>query len=212
MNFDELLARAETLAAQGRRRLLGICGAPASGKSTVATRLTEALGDKAICVGMDGFHLAQRELERLGRAARKGAPDTFDAHGYLALLRRLREPIAGETVYAPEFRREIEEPVACAVPVSPEVPLVLTEGNYLLLDDEPWHEVRGLLDETWFLEPDEQTRMDWLIARHERYGRTRAQAEERAYGSDQANAERIAVTARHADLVLRDLAWQPQDP
>ncbi|MQA12183.1 MAG: nucleoside/nucleotide kinase family protein [Pseudonocardiaceae bacterium] len=203
MNFDELVARAEALIGTGERRLLGVCGAPASGKSTVASALTEALGDKAVCVGMDGFHLAQAELERLGRAARKGAPDTFDAHGYLALLSRLRDVRAGEIVYAPEFRREIEEPVACAVPVYPDIPLVITEGNYLLLDDEhPWERVRALLDETWFLAPDEEARIARLVARHERYGRSNQEAKERAYGSDQANAERIRATAHRADLVI----------
>ena len=105
MRFDDLVARAERLAATGRRSLLGICGAPGAGKSTLAARIVEALGDRAVLVGMDGFHLAQRELNRLGRAERKGAPDTFDASGYVALLDRLRRH-GPDTVYAPEFRRD----------------------------------------------------------------------------------------------------------
>ena len=99
---------------------------------------------------MDGFHLAGAELVRLGRQNRKGAPDTFDAAGFTALLRRLRAP-DGEVVYAPEFRREIEEPIAGALAVAPDVPLVVTEGNYLLLGDGPWGPVRGLLDEAWYV-------------------------------------------------------------
>ena len=206
-DLDHLIHRGQTLVTMGSRRLLGICGAPGSGKSTLAEQLVAALGDRAVLVGMDGFHLSQRELRRLGREHRKGAPDTFDAAGYVDLIRRLRrngpdQPDA-ETVYAPEFRREIEEPVACAVPVSPEVPLVVTEGNYLLLPDHPWSALRALLDEVWFLAPDESVRLDRLVERHRRYGRSDAEARDRAYGSDQANAVRILATADRADLVFR---------
>lgn len=201
MGFAELLVRASALAEAPDLRILGICGAPASGKSTLAYRLGRALGGRAVVVGMDGFHLAQHELERLGVAERKGAPDTFDVHGYLALLRRLRRD-TGETVYAPEFRREIEEPVAGAVPVVPGTPLVITEGNYLLLGQPPWDEVRPLLDEVWFLRPEEESRVARLVARHERFGRTRAAALERAHGSDARNAAMIDATAPRADLLL----------
>src|SRR5262249_40458947 len=148
-----------------------------------------------LLVGMDGFHLAQRELERLGRADRKGAPDTFDATGYVDLLIRLRHNGPGvpgsETVYAPEFRREIEEPVACAAPVPPSVSLVITEGNYLLLPESPWCRIRSLLEEVWFLAPPEHARQERLIARHQRYGRSLADARARTFGSDQANADRV---------------------
>ena len=131
MTFASLLDRAAALAA-GPRRLLGIVGAPGAGKSTLAARLVAALGaERAVLVPMDGFHLAQAELERLGRAERKGAVDTFDGDGFVALLGRLAT--GGATVYAPEFRREIEEPIAGAIPVPPDVPLVVTEGNYLLV-------------------------------------------------------------------------------
>ncbi|WP_158879408.1 nucleoside/nucleotide kinase family protein [Amycolatopsis anabasis] len=201
--FEDLLARAQTLVASGRRSLLGIVGAPASGKTTLAWGLADALGNRAAVVGMDGFHLAQVELRRLGRTERKGAPDTFDADGYVHLLRRLRE--GTETVYAPEFRREIEEPIAGAVPVPPDVPLVITEGNYLLLDEEPWHGVRPLLDEVWFLAPDEPERLERLVTRHRRYGRSLVEAQQRALGSDQRNADLIVATASRADLVLENM-------
>src|SRR5438067_2220717 len=134
----ECIARAMALLASGGRRVLGIAGAPGSGKSTLARAVADSLGEQAVVVPMDGFHLANAELARLGRAARKGAPDTFDAAGYVALLRRLRSaPVTRETVYAPAFRREIEEPVAGAIAVPPDVPLVITEGNYLLLHEAP---------------------------------------------------------------------------
>ena len=206
MSWTDLLTRAQALAGNAGRRILGITGAPGAGKSTVARRLVNAVGGSAVLVGMDGYHLAQAELERLGRAERKGAPDTFDAAGYVALLRRLRTPDAC-TVYAPEFRRSIEEPVAGAVAVPPGAPLVVTEGNYLLLDSEPWSAIRALLDEVWFLAPDEHTRRAWLTARHCRYGRTPAQAAAHTAGSDERNARLVARTSSRADLILDPTQW-----
>lgn len=200
--FADLVARAERLAGLGGRRILGITGAPGAGKSTLAAELVAALGDRAVGVAMDGFHFAQRELARLGRTARKGAPDTFDALGYVALLERLRTG-GPDTVYAPEFRRDLEEPIGSAIPVRPEVPLVVTEGNYLLVADGAWGRVRPLLDEVWFLAPSEDVRLARLIARHRAFGRSVTQARERALGSDQANADVIAATIGSADLVVR---------
>jgi pantothenate kinase len=199
----ELLTRTRELASQGTRRLLGIAGPPGAGKSTLAARLVAALGkDSAVLVPMDGFHLADAELARLGRAGRKGAPDTFDAWGYAALLRRLRERRPGETVYAPGFDRELDQPVAGSLPVPPEVPLVVTEGNYLLLDDADWRPVRALLDESWYVHTDQELRLRRLIDRHERYGKSPADAARWACGSDEANARRVAGGRELADLVV----------
>jgi pantothenate kinase len=150
---------------------------------------------------MDGYHLAHAELQRLGLADRKGAPETFDAAGYVALLRRLRER-RGEVVYAPEFRREIEEPVAGAIAVADDVPLVITEGNYLLLAGRPWAAIRPLLDETWFVAPTEPERLSWLTARHVRHGKDPDAAARWARGPDEANARLVAATRRLADLVV----------
>ncbi len=212
---DELLRRAARLSGSGRR-LLGITGAPGAGKSTLAHALVRALTDgtavrppRAVLVPMDGFHLAQAELERLGRADRKGAPDTFDAAGFVALLVRLRAPsVPGadgadlETVYAPTFDRTLEEPVAGAIPVPADVPLVVVEGNYLLHDAGPWARVAGLLDECWYLDPDRGTRLDRLIARHEAHGRAPGAARAWAIGPDERNAELIARTRDRATLVV----------
>jgi pantothenate kinase len=196
-----LIERARGLVEPGRRRILGITGAPGAGKSTLAEAVVAALGADAVLVPMDGFHLANAELERLGRRDRKGAVDTFDAAGYAALLRRLRDG-AESLVYAPLFRREIEEPIACAIPVPREVPLVVTEGNYLLVDFGGWASVRGLLDEVWFLDLPAELRLDRLVRRHEEFGKPPRQAWQWAHGTDQRNADLVAATRSRADLVI----------
>ncbi|NAZ82660.1 nucleoside/nucleotide kinase family protein [Kineococcus sp. R8] len=199
----DLTDRARTLAARGSRTVLGLTGAPGAGKSTVGAALVAALGpDVAVLVPMDGYHYANVVLEALGRRDRKGAQDTFDAGGYVSLLRRLRSG-EEEVVHAPEFRREIEEPVGSALPVPRDVPLVITEGNYLLLREGPWAALEGLLDETWYLEPGDELRHGRLVARHEAYGKPPEQARAWALGTDEANARLIASTADRADLVVR---------
>ncbi|MEV0697696.1 nucleoside/nucleotide kinase family protein [Saccharopolyspora sp. NPDC050389] len=201
VGYSELIKRARELAGSGERRILGIAGAPAAGKGFVARLVVRELGGSAVLVPMDGFHLANGQLRRLGRADRKGAPDTFDAAGYVALLRRIRE-CGPDTVYAPEFRREIEESYAGAIAVDPDVPLVITEGNYLLLDSPPWSAVRELLDEAWFLAPDDDVRVRRLIDRHIGYGRTPEEAEEWVYRSDERNAAVVSASRDRADLVV----------
>ncbi|WP_330334884.1 nucleoside/nucleotide kinase family protein [Streptomyces sp. NBC_00536] len=200
--MTDLVARASALAVRGDRRILGIAGPPGAGKSTLAARLAGALGPRtAVVVPMDGFHLAQAELARLGLTDRKGAPGTFDAAGYVALLRRLRAP-GTATVYAPAFHRSLEEPVAGSVPVAPDVPLVITEGNYLLHDAGEWAAVRPLLDEVWYLAPDRDLRIGRLVDRHVRHGKDPAYARAWVARSDEANARLIAAGRDRADLVL----------
>ncbi|MFJ8751741.1 nucleoside/nucleotide kinase family protein [Streptomyces sp. NPDC102441] len=206
MDTSDLAAltdRARSLATAGGRRILGIAGAPGAGKSTLAARIVERLEGRAVLVPMDGFHLAGAELERLGRADRKGAPDTFDAAGYAALLRRLRDPGGPDPVYAPAFDRALEEPVAGSVCVAPDVPLVVTEGNYLLLDEGPWAPVRGLLDEVWFLDVDPAARVGGLVERHVRFGKPRRHAERWVAESDERNARLVELHRGRADLVVR---------
>src|SRR3954452_7294620 len=198
---EALVARARALAQPGTRTILGIAGPPGGGKSTVARQIVAELGEQARLVPMDGFHLAQSELVRLGRRERMGAPDTFDAAGYAALLARLRgtEPV----VYAPEFRREIEEPIAGAIAIPVATPLVVTEGNYLLLEDERWSPIRPLLDETWYVETDEELRVQRLIQRHIQFGKTPEYARAWVMRSDERNAELVAATATAADVLVR---------
>lgn len=197
-----LADRVRALLARDRRVVLGVAGAPGAGKSTLAAQVAAAVGAAAVVVPMDGFHLAQTELERLGRADRKGAPDTFDADGYVALLQRLRAPRPGHVVYAPEYRRDLRNGVAGAVAVPADVRLVVTEGNYLLLDVDGFAPVADLLDEAWFVAPADDVRLARLVARHERFGKSPAAARAWSTGPDEANARRIAPTARRADLVV----------
>jgi pantothenate kinase len=205
LHTEALVRRALSLAT-GRRALVGITGAPGAGKSTVAAAVAAALPG-AVVVPMDGFHLTTAELQRRGWAEERGTPRTFDADGYLALLRRLR---AGDSVLAPAFDRALEEPVADAIAVPASSPLVITEGNYLLLDTAPWSSIRALLDEVWFVEVPEPVRLARLIARHVEFGRTPTQARQRATrGSDAANARLVASAASRADAVIDAKGWGP---
>jgi len=197
------LQRVQALLREGGRKLLGLVGPPGAGKSTLAASLLQAFDGTAQVVPMDGFHLANSELRRLGRAARKGAPDTFDADGYVALLRRLRAQRDGETVYAPEFRREIEEAVAGAIAVHPGTQLLIAEGNYLLLDQGPWAEVAGLLDDCWYVEVDDGLRTERLLRRHEQFGRSARQAIDWVAGTDAPNARLIEATRARASWIFR---------
>ncbi len=204
----DLVRRALGLVQEGRRAILGIAGSPGSGKSSLAHHLSQALRAEAgegfvASVPMDGFHLAQAELLRLGRADRKGAPDTFDAAGFTALLRRVLAD-DGDTVYAPSFDRTLEEPVAGSIAVPASVRLVVTEGNYLLLPEPPWGAVRPLLAEAWYCDADEHRRLDQLVRRHVRYGKSEDDAFTWATRSDQANADLVRATRDLADLVLPD--------
>ncbi|MEE2568785.1 nucleoside/nucleotide kinase family protein [Pseudarthrobacter sp. J64] len=190
------------LAAGGDRVLLGIAGAPGAGKSTVAARVRDLLHPTAaVVVPMDGFHLGNAIIDGTPLRDRKGAPDTFDAGGYLSLLARLARRDEA-VVYAPEFRRELDEPVAASIAVPAEVPVVITEGNYLLADLPVWKDIRALLTRTWFIETPEELRLERLVARHMAFGMDRAAATAWAAGPDQANADLIQRTRASADVVI----------
>ena len=196
-----LIARASGLATPGERRILGIAGPPGAGKSTLALAVCGALGGRAVLVPMDGFHRSNEELVTLGLRDRKGAAETFDADGFVALLAAVH---AGDAVRAPAFDRDLDSAIPDAILVRDDVPLVVVEGNYLLLDEGPWSAVRALLHEAWYLTGDD-TRVERLIARHVAHGRTEEAAREWVLRSDEANARVIEPTATRADLVVLGL-------
>ena len=195
--------RVHALLAGGGRKLLGLVGPPGAGKSTLAIALHRAFATVSQIVPMDGYHLANVELARLGRAGRKGAPDTFDSAGYVALLRRLRVQRDDEIVYAPEFRREIEEPIAGAIAVLPQTRLVITEGNYLLLAQGAWADVAALLDDSWYVAIDAGLRNQRLLARHEQFGRSPDAAAAWVASTDEPNARLIDSTRARARAEFR---------
>lgn len=196
MFVDDAVALVPSMPA--RRFLLGLAGAPAAGKSTLARALVDGVNARlgagtAAHVPMDGFHLANAQLDRLGLRGRKGAPQTFDVDGYVHLLGRLRT-WHGRPVYAPDFRRDLDEPVAGGIVVLPEVRLVVTEGNYLADDAPGWDGVRDLLDELWFVEAPAEVREARLLARHVAGGRTEAEARAFIEASERPNAARAEAT------------------
>lgn len=205
-SVDEAVERAVELAVAGRRTVLGIAGAPGSGKSTLARRVVAAVDERlgagtAVQVPMDGFHLSNAALDALGRHGRKGAVDTFDADGYVALVRRL--VAADTTVWAPDFDRRIDEPVAGSIAVAPTTRLVVSEGNYLLDDTEPWAALGDLFTETWFCAVDDGVRVDRLVGRHMRHGRDHDAARAWAVEVDGVNAARVAPTVIRASRTVR---------
>ncbi|KRE60425.1 nucleoside/nucleotide kinase family protein [Nostocoides sp. Soil756] len=201
----------------GGRALLGVCGVPGAGKSTLAEALVAELARRhgpgfVAHVPMDGYHLADVQLERLGLRDRKGAPETFDALGYAALLRRLREDVERD-VYAPDFERTLEQPIAGAMVVAGGARLVVTEGNYLLLDDPVWREARAALDAVWFVDGDDEVRRSRLVARHVAFGKTPEEAAAWVSAVDEPNAAMVRAGRGGADRVVlvADDGWRLPD-
>jgi pantothenate kinase len=206
MTIGELAAAAVGLTSGPGRAILGIAGVPGAGKTTLVERLLEtarqlAPGDAVAHVPMDGFHLGDAQLDRIGLRDWKGAPATFDAAGYAATLHRIRTT-TDEPVYVPGFTRELEQPLAAALVVLPPARLVITEGNYLLLDEPGWRSVREQLDQVWFVTRDEQQRLEQLIQRHIQSGKAADAAREWVIRNDEPNAHLVAGSSIAADRVV----------
>lgn len=183
------------------RVVIGIVGAPGAGKSTVAELLVRRLGPHAVLLPMDGFHLPQARLRELGRRDRMGAPDTFDVDGFAALLERVRRD-SGD-LSAPGFDRTIEEATPGTVVIPAEARIVVVEGNYLLLDTDGWGQVGRMIDLVFCVEVEPGIRHSRLVARHEQFGKSTADALAWARGPDEANARLIERSAARADHRVR---------
>ena len=206
MTADLLAREAVELVGDGSRAILGIAGSPGAGKSTLVDLLLERIAaakgaDWVAHIPMDGFHLADAQLDRIGARGRKGAPDTFDTAGYAHLLERVKREV-DEPVYVPGFDRTLEQPLAAALVVLPSARLVVTEGNYLLLDDPDWARARRAMDAVWFVASDESERIARLVARHIEFGKTPDEARAWVATTDQRNAELVAGTVGRADRVI----------
>jgi pantothenate kinase len=202
LTVEEAVERARVMLGSPGRQIVGIAGAPGSGKSTLATRLSGILGRDAVVVPMDGFHLADVALDALEVRGWKGRIDTFDGHGYVALLRRLRDEPDND-IYAPAFERDLEQPLAGAICVPTSARLVITDGNYLLVDSPPWSAVADVADEIWFCAHDEDERRRRLIERHIRFGKTRDEAHAWVERVDDPNAQLVSGTRHRATLVVK---------
>lgn len=184
------------------RQILGIAGFPGTGKSTFALTLAGALGpENCAIVPMDGFHLATELIEGTPLRERKGAIDTFDIGGYISLLTRLRAHDES-VIYAPRYRRGLEEPIAASIAAPREIDFVITEGNYLLSAEPGWRSIRSLVDEIWFVDTPSELRVARLIDRHVTFGMTREAATAWATGPDAANARLIEATRHLADRLI----------
>jgi pantothenate kinase len=204
--IERLVEDAIGLAENRQRAVLGIAGSPGAGKSTLVEQLIARIGERngpgwVAHVPMDGFHLADEQLRRIGALGRKGAPDTFDPVGYAQLLER----VAVETdapVYAPGFDRTLEQPLAAALVVLPTARLVITEGNYLLLEHPAWLRARRAMDRVWFVTAEDALRVERLVARHVEFGKSPDAAQAWVARTDQPNADLVSPTAGTADVVI----------
>lgn len=201
-----LAARVLTLRSQHvatGRLLVGVAGVPGSGKTSVAARACTLLGDNTAVVGMDGYHYPRAVLDTFKDGefahARRGAPFTFDAVGFVSLLRRLR---SGDAVRVPTFDHAAKDPAPGEM-LDTGVDTIIVEGNYLLLNDGAWKEVKGILDEVSFLDVDVEQAMCRVEDRHVReMGVDRGEARQRVDGNDRLNAMQIIKSRERADFCI----------
>lgn len=204
---SDLIDALTGLTGSNRRRLIAIAGPPASGKSHLADWLAAELrsaGRAVTVIPMDGFHLDNRILKRCNLVARKGAPETFDAAGFINLVQRARR--GGGVVY-PVFDRERDIAIAGAAQLDSHCEIVLFEGNYLLFDQDPWRELSALWDLSVWLDTPETLTRERCIQRWLEHDHSREQAIARAQGNDVKNARLINTTRLPADITLNDGAW-----
>ncbi|SFR42920.1 AAA family ATPase [Litoreibacter janthinus] len=180
------------------RRLIAVAGPPAGGKSTLAEHLAEVLPNAAV-VPMDGFHLDNDTLSARGLLARKGSPATFDALGFVKLVSALRDPV--EVAY-PTFDRSSDSVVPSGGSVSADTDTVIVEGNYLLLDDAPWNQLRQFWDLSIFLDVPFEVLRERLLQRWRDHGYSDSDALTKAESNDLPNARVVMDSAANAMHVV----------
>ena len=202
-NVEAVLSLISERVDSGDRFMIAIAGPPGSGKSTLAEAVVECLNQasgKADLVPVDGYHLDVEMLEQMGLLARRGAPDTFDAMGFLDMLQRARQ--GSSDIEYPVFDRARDCAIKNARRLSVDTDIVVVEGNYLLLDAPVWRELRSLFDVSVFLQPSMNTLEDRLLQRWLSLGFSREQAANKVYGNDLKNAQRVLAESVAADLTL----------
>ena len=199
---EDAIARVSELLNSPNRFILGIVGKPGVGKSTFTQFLSEHIASESISIlPMDGFHMSNERLIEFGRRDRKGAPDTFDVDDFAKSLADVRAG-HGSDIRFPIFKREIEASIPDAGLIPAQAKLVVVEGNYLLHDHFGWEKIGDYLDETWFLDLDDELRMQRLIARHIQYGKTPEAANEWSRGTDEVNARLIEQSRSRATFTV----------
>lgn len=207
-----------------------VVGLMSSGKTTLAAKVSNGLNQKhaqsspgthngnpvAAFIPMDGYHLSRAQLDAMpdpqNAHARRGAAFTFDGDSFLALVKKLREPILPETrtLYAPSFDHAKKDPIADDIPIAPSVRIVIFEGNYCSLNHGPWRDAAELMDELWFVDVDFQVARKRLIYRHVKAGiaQNEEEAAKRADENDLLNGEEII----HSRLDVHELIKSEEDP
>lgn len=194
------------VAEKPQRFMLGICGAPGAGKSTLAEWIVQQWNEKnadtAVLVPMDGYHLSNEQLEKRSLLSLKGIPETFDAASFVEKLSNIKTH-PEQVHFCPKFDRSIEASIENGIQIKPEHKLIVTEGNYLLLDNSPWSLLRGILDEVWMIEADEELIFGRLLERHKNGGKSAEAALAKVNSTDLPNARLVAQSSLHANRILK---------
>lgn len=202
---QRLIDKAQQAANDHKRFVLGIVGIPASGKSSLTVQLMEYIEaiapSEAALLPMDGYHLTNHKLDELGLRDRKGSPHTFDAEGYVQAIEAVKP--AGVSLSFPVYDRAIHDPKPDAGQIESSHQLIVTEGNYLLLDQPPWDRLGQVINECWWLDTPTEQAKEWMIKRHVQGGRTEEDARSHYEHSDAANTQLILEHSREPDLIIQ---------
>lgn len=199
-DINKILAKIEEAGPAQKRIIIAIAGAPGSGKSTLAEQLATMLNEKCVIVPMDGFHLSNQHLKSVGLLDRKGSPPTFDAEGFVDLIKLLHAHKSD--LSAPGFDRAND----CVIPAAQSIPkaakVILAEGNYLLLKEEPWSQLRQYFDLTVFIQPSQAILRERLVKRWLDNGLNHPAAVLRVEQNDLANARTVIECSSTADFAV----------